>query len=317
LIPAGAEKVSGAFESLRFREGVPFPHQMNELVLRYRFTQLLVLATFALLFVGGLVTSTDSGLAVPDWPLSYGTLFPPMIGGIRFEHTHRVVAASVGLLTLILAIWTGLEEKRHSVRRLAFSCLGLVVLQGVLGGLTVLFLLPVPISVAHACIGPLFFSLTIFLALSTAPEGEPALADVTSGKDFTRFQRLSAFTTGLIFLQILLGALVRHTHLPGFVWAHIFSAFFVFFAVGTVVSKSLTEFQEEKRIERPALFLGFLVVLEFFLGIGAFLFTRLETTESGLGPVLLPTFHQTLGALVLGTSAAVTFLSRRRAGVPA
>ncbi len=290
---------------------------MNELVWRYRFTQGLVLATLILLFVGGLVTSTDSGLAVPDWPLSYGTLFPPMVGGIRFEHTHRVVAASVGFLTLILTIWTGAKERRASVRRLTFVCLGAVVLQGILGGLTVLFLLPVPISVAHACIGPLFFCLTVSLALLTMPEGEEAFSDVAGGKDLTPLQKRSAFTTGLIFLQIFLGALVRHTGLPAFVWTHILSAFVVFFAVGTLVAKALTEFPDERRVERPALFLGFLVVLEFFLGIGAFLFTQVELAESGLSRVLFPTLHQTLGALILGTSTAVTLLSWRRSGVPA
>jgi cytochrome c oxidase assembly protein subunit 15 len=118
--------------------------------MKYRLSQFLVLATLALLFIGGLVTSTDSGLAVPDWPLSYGTLTPPMIGGIRFEHTHRVVAAAVGFLTLVLTLWIGIKEKEAQVRRLAIAALAAVVTQGILGGMTVLHRLPAWISILHA-----------------------------------------------------------------------------------------------------------------------------------------------------------------------
>ena len=95
-------------------------------------------AGFLLVIAGGLVTSTGSGLAVPDWPLSYGTLFPPMVGGIRFEHSHRVIAATVGLMTLVLTLWVLFADRRRWVRRLAIAALALVVLQGLLGGLTVL-----------------------------------------------------------------------------------------------------------------------------------------------------------------------------------
>src|SRR3989338_3837872 len=116
-------------------------------------------ATLFLIFVGGLVTSTGSGLSVPDWPLSYGTLFPPMVGGIRFEHTHRLIAGFVGLLTLALAVWSSRREPRRSLRRLGWIALAAVVAQAVLGGITVLQQLPLPVSVAHACLGQLFFCL--------------------------------------------------------------------------------------------------------------------------------------------------------------
>jgi cytochrome c oxidase assembly protein subunit 15 len=283
---------------------------MTELVWRYRFTQLLVLTTLALLFVGGLVTSTDSGLAVPDWPLSYGSLFPPMVGGIRYEHTHRVVAALVGLLTLILTIWTGKQEARPWVRWLAIASLGAVVLQGILGGLTVLFLLPVPVSVAHACIGPLFFCLVVSLASLTSPENEVIPASV-SEEVLSRFRFHAGLTTGFVFLQILLGALVRHTAFSAFVWTHVASAFLVFFLTGELVRRGVSFFYEEKTILRPTLALGFLVILEFFLGIGAFLFTQVEGIHSTLGPILFPTLHQTLGALLLATGLLVTLRAQR------
>src|SRR5947199_5081710 len=99
-------------------------------------------ATFVLLFVGGLVTSTGSRLAVPDWPLSFGQVFPRMEGGVLFEHGHRLFATAVGLLTVGLAFWTSRIEPRRWVRVLGWAMLGVVVLQGVLGGVTVLLRLP-------------------------------------------------------------------------------------------------------------------------------------------------------------------------------
>src|SRR5947199_411468 len=104
-------------------------------------------ATFVLLFVGGLVTSTGSGLAVPDWPLSFGQVFPPMVGGVLFEHGHRLVAALVGCLTLVLALWIAIGEPRPMVRAAGLLALFAVVLQGVLGGVTVLYKLPLAVSV--------------------------------------------------------------------------------------------------------------------------------------------------------------------------
>ena len=136
----------------------------------HRLSQILAVLTFCLLFLGGLVTSTGSGLAVPDWPLSYGTLFPPMVGGIRFEHTHRVVASLAGLLSLVLVIRVGFEKRGRTVRWLAISSFGLVVLQGILGGLTVLHRLPAPISIFHACLGPIFFCSVVALTEVTSPE---------------------------------------------------------------------------------------------------------------------------------------------------
>src|SRR5437879_7028498 len=93
-------------------------------------------STFVLLFVGGLVTSTGSALAVPDWPLSYGQVFPRMEGGVLFEHGHRLIAAAVGLLTVVLAFWTSRVEPRREVRTLGWALVGVVVAQGLFGGLT-------------------------------------------------------------------------------------------------------------------------------------------------------------------------------------
>src|SRR5215468_4363002 len=174
---------------------------------RHRFAVLLVLATLCLIFVGGLVTSTGSGLAVPDWPLSYGMLMPPMVGGVFYEHGHRMAATAVGFLTLVLAFWTQRVEERRSVRRLAWVALLLVVVQGVLGGLTVKFLLPTPVSVTHAAVAQTFFCLTIALAYVLSREW--ALAVPRADPEGVRPAALLA--TGVVFGQLLLGAVMRHT----------------------------------------------------------------------------------------------------------
>src|SRR5262245_62938782 len=137
------------------------------------FAALVAASTAALIFAGGLVTSTGSGLAVPDWPNTYGWFmwtFPlsKMVGGIFYEHTHRLVASTVGFLIVVLAVWLWRAEPRAWVRRLGFVALGAVVTQGLLGGLTVRYLLPDPISIAHASLAQLVFCLTITISLVTS-----------------------------------------------------------------------------------------------------------------------------------------------------
>src|SRR2546430_667010 len=108
----------------------------------HRFAVFLMCCTVCLLFAGAMVKSTGSGLAVPDWPLSYGQVMPPMVGGVFYEHGHRMVATTVGILMVVLAVWLARREPRRWVRRLGLLAVGAVVAQGVLGGLTVIFLLP-------------------------------------------------------------------------------------------------------------------------------------------------------------------------------
>src|SRR5580698_266970 len=134
----------------------------------YRWSILLAFCTLLLVVAGGLVTSRDAGLSVPDWPLSYGKLMPPMEGGILYEHGHRMVATTVGLLTIVSMIWLFRSERRTWLRWLGAIALVAVILQGVLGGLTVLLLLPWWISTAHACLAQLFFATTVAIAIFTS-----------------------------------------------------------------------------------------------------------------------------------------------------
>ena len=134
----------------------------------HRYAMLTAFCTFLLVIAGGLVTSTGSGLAVPDWPLSYGMFFPPLVGGILYEHGHRMIAGAVGIMTMLLAAWMWRSEPRRWARRLAAAAVLVVLAQAGLGGLTVIFLLPTAISVAHAGLAMGFFSITCALALVTS-----------------------------------------------------------------------------------------------------------------------------------------------------
>lgn len=177
----------------------------------HRGATLLAFATLFLIFVGGLVTSTGSGLAVPDWPLSFGQFFPPMVGGVFYEHGHRLVAATVGLSTVMLASWVLLMERRPVVRRLAAAAVATVVAQGLLGGVTVLLLLPPAVSVAHACVAQAFLCITVALAVVTRPGWEATPLPVSRGADGPGLASLTALTAAAVYVQLLLGAIMRHT----------------------------------------------------------------------------------------------------------
>src|SRR4249919_6461 len=179
----------------------------------HKFSRYVAASTVLLIAAGGMVTSTDSGLSVPDWPTTYGWnmfTFPlsKWVGGIRYEHSHRLLASTVGFLTIILAAWTWWVEPRPWVPKLGVAALGAVILQGLLGGLTVLFLLPPAISIGHAGLAQIFFCLTLALALVSSPGWKNAAAPV----DDAMLRRVASTTTFLIFTQILIGATMRHTH---------------------------------------------------------------------------------------------------------
>jgi cytochrome c oxidase assembly protein subunit 15 len=281
-------------------------------------------ATFVLLFLGGLVTSTGSGLAVPDWPLSFGQIFPAMVGGVLFEHGHRLAAAAVGCLTVVLALWTVVGDGRASVRALGLLALLAVVLQGVLGGITVLYKLPIAVSVSHACLAQTFFCLTVTLALVTSPAWStprrrrpPAALGVVAG-----------LTTGVVFGQLVLGALMRHMHaglaIPDFPlafgqlvpplatsliaihFAHRVGALVVAVAVSSMAAYVLGH-SDDPWLRRPALFAGGLVVLQVTLG---------AVTIWSRRAVLPTTTHLVVGAALLATCLVLTLRATRVTLVP-
>ncbi|BDG08466.1 COX15/CtaA family protein [Anaeromyxobacter paludicola] len=160
------------------------------------------LATFALLVVGGLVHATGSSLACPDWPLCYGQFFPPMRGGILFEHGHRLVALCVLTLTAALTATVWRRRPDPALRRLTALAMALVLVQASLGALTVLFRLPLLVSSGHLATSMAFFSLVISLAWRLDPR-PPPLEAAPRG--------LVGIAALAVYAQIVLGAFVRHT----------------------------------------------------------------------------------------------------------
>src|SRR5215510_14369986 len=170
-----------------------------------RFAILVACATFFLIIAGALVTSHDAGLATSDWPLSNGQVFPKMVGNLFWEHGHRMVATSVGMLTIVLALYLFFKEKRRWVRRLGGIALAGVVLQGLLGGLTVKLLLPLWVSSAHATLAQLFFCTIVSLAVFTSRSWIEARR-IEEEKENLPLRYLCTAALVTIFLQLILGA---------------------------------------------------------------------------------------------------------------
>jgi cytochrome c oxidase assembly protein subunit 15 len=292
----------------------------------HRYCRLLAVATLLLVTAGGMVTSTNSGLSVPDWPTTYGQnmfTFPlnRMVGGIFFEHGHRLIASTVGFLTIGLAIFLWRVESRRWVRRLGYIALGVVILQGVLGGLTVIFLLPDAISISHAGLAQLFFSIVVSLTLFTSRTWrEPAAAPV----DDAKLRRRLTIMTALVYVQILLGATMRHTGaglaIPDFplsyghvvppFWsfaiaihfAHRLGALTIAFVALFNLGYIWTRYSNRPELTRPVSLLILIVATQVSLGALVVL--------TGKQPIV-NTLHVATGALVLVTSLVLTLRSYR------
>jgi heme a synthase len=272
----------------------------------YHFAIFLTCCTILLILAGGLVTSHDAGLAVPDWPLSYGQFFPPMVGNIFWEHGHRMIAGSVGILTLILAVWIQIKEPRIWMKRLGWIALGAVILQAVLGGLTVLYLLPAPISIFHACLAQTFLCILVSITYFLSPFSSQITAQ--HARDLAKLKRLSLMTTAFIYLQLILGATVRHTSFTTI--PHMVVAALVLIHVILVVIRTNQIEHADTAPQNVATSLGILTVLQIFLGVGSFVFTRM--IEQGYAPsteqVIFTAAHQTTGALILASSVVLVLM---------
>lgn len=276
----------------------------------HRFAVGTAVSTWLLLVAGALVTSNDAGLAVPDWPLSYGSWMPPMVGGILYEHGHRLIAAFVGLLATILALWLWRQEPRRWVRHLGLAAFLAVVAQGVLGGITVLFLLPTPVSVGHACLAQLFFCTTVSLALVTSPGWKPSAA-LFDDTGTPRLSSLALLTSAATFLQLLLGGLLRHGAVG--ITAHLVGGVAVVACVGWVVRSVYRRALEALPLGRTARWLLGLLMTQLALG-GAAYWSRLATRNASQPEPVMVAFtvlHVAVGALVLAAGVVLTFQSYR------
>lgn len=272
----------------------------------HRYILFTACCTFLLLIAGALVTGNEAGLSVPDWPLSYGSLNPPMVGGIRYEHGHRLIASFVGFLTVILAVWTWKKENRRPVRIVAFSALGTVIAQGVLGGITVLLFLPAPVSVMHACLAQTFFSLVAALVLLTSKSWQKKAELEAEERNHFSLRKIAVLTTASIYVQLILGAALRHSK-SGILF-HVAGAFLVTFFILWFIGRIYKFFEHRSELFNPALILGFLLMVQISLGVGSYL-VRLASHDDVQPmplPVAVTTAHLAVGALLLATCVVLT-----------
>jgi heme a synthase len=181
-----------------------------------RFAWLTCIATMLLICSGGMVTSKGVGLAVPDWPTTFGYnmfLFPvsKWVGGILFEHTHRLLGSAVGFLTIILAVWLWLRDDRKWMRNLGVIALAGVILQGILGGLRVTMLKD-EIGIFHACLAQAFLGLLVFIALARTKFWQTFAEQRVDAQKFAPIKTLAFAITIAIYVQLALGATMRHQH---------------------------------------------------------------------------------------------------------
>jgi heme o synthase len=177
-------------------------------MLVYRFAVATAVATYLLILIGGLVHGTGSSLACPDWPTCYGTLMPKMEGGVLVEHSHRIAAGTVVVLTLVLAglLTASRDPAQRRLRPFGWLAVALVFAQALLGGITVLLRLPTPISTAHTATSLLFFLTVLYIAVRARPArvAPPAASPPPVG----RFALVAAVA---VYFQMVLGGLVRHS----------------------------------------------------------------------------------------------------------
>ena len=298
-------------------------------MLLHLFALLTAASTAVLIFAGGLVTSTGSGLSVPDWPNSYGwTMFTfPIenwVGGIFYEHTHRLIASTVGFLILVLAFWLWRADPRRWVRRLGFIALGAVITQGMLGGITVLWYLPDPISIAHASLAQIVFCLTTTIALVTSPGWHRGYAGRGPAPDDRTLQRVARVTLAVIYVQIVVGATMRHTDaglaIPDFPWmfgglipdhwdpkiaihfAHRVGALFVTLMLLATTGHVFAHHRRRLELLRPSILLLVLVTIQITLGA----LTILSRKE-----YVINSLHVVTGACVLITTLVLTLRAHR------
>ncbi len=274
----------------------------------HRFARLTVGATFLLIVIGGIVTSTESGLAVPDWPTTFGYnmfLYPlsEMVGGVLYEHSHRLMGSFVGLLTVVLFIMLWAKKSSMWLRWLGCIALVGVIVQGVLGGLRVTQLSLV-LAIVHACLAQAFFALLCGIAwftsrdwLNTAPRDNPS-----GNLPAKKLRRLSLITTCLIYVQLIFGAILRHT--GSRLELHLLFAFLVTLHIFLIARRI---WQEEVLFRSVSALIGLLAV-QLLLGTGAFFvkFTTLGETMAVALTVAITTGHVAFGALMLVMSFVLT-----------
>lgn len=291
------------------------------------FSKLLVVATFALIFLGGLVTSLGAGLAVPDWPTTFGHnmfLYPVSgwVGGVFYEHTHRLLASVVGLITTVLAIWIWKTESRRWLRWLGVAAFILVLVQGIFGGLRVTQL-SIVLAMIHGCMAQAFLCVTIVIAVALSGKWRDRTAWQCDA-DLSGVRRLAWTFVGAVYAQLILGAVMRHlgaglaiTDFPmaygriippieslavGIHFAHRLGAVVVTLIAVALLASVLRRAVRESRLVRPALLIAGLIAFQIALGAHIIWLMR---------PPVTTTLHVVNGAAILGTGLLLALRASR------
>ena len=276
----------------------------------HRLAVFVFLWTILLLVFGALVTSNQAALSVPDWPTSYGTFTPPMLGGIVYEHTHRVIAGVLGVLLILETIVIWKYDSRRWLRWFALAAVGGVVAQGILGGEVVIRLLHYWLPELHACFAQVMFGAILSLAVFTSKwwvEPHSALQD-RAGLSIHSIATINAAVT---FLQVFLGAGFRHQDMP--IWPHLVGSFVVLGVMIWTAAVLRRRFDDSREMTLGRTLLHGMVGTQILLGFAAY-WSRL-TTADALHPmpvmVTLTVLHTVFGGLVFVTTVFVVLLCYR------
>jgi heme a synthase len=262
-------------------------------------------ATLVVITAGALVTSNDAGLSVPDWPTSFGYLVkvPHFVGGVRYEWTHRMVAGSLVTLTLAIALWTLIVEKRRWLRWLAVGAFCTVIAQAVLGGLTVLLFQPPAVSTAHATVAQTFFCIAVAIALFTGRRWVEEVPRVEFDQRRPSLFTLTLLSIFVLYVQLILGGMFRHHGMTW--WPHVLHAVIVAFVLAWTAVRALTLYAQVEAIRRPAILMLSLLITQLCLGFTAFL-TRIawgrDAAQPEVAMVISTVAHVAVGALLLATA---------------
>ncbi len=276
----------------------------------HRFAIFVVCWTVLLLIAGALVTSNEAALSVPDWPLSYGTLTPPMVGGIRFEHSHRLIAGGLGLLSIVLALLVWTKDERRWLRWFSVIAVAGIAAQAVLGGEVVIKLLHYWLPVIHACFAQIVFAALLSIAVFTSRwwiSDQPQVEDTGSLSIHT----LAIANAAVIYFQVILGAGFRHKEIP--VWPHMAGALVVLGMVIWLAAVLRRRFEKSAAISKTRILLHAILGTQLLLGLGAY-WQRLTTADAPQPMPLMVTLtvlHTVVGAILFGISILIVLLCYR------
>lgn len=273
--------------------------------------------TFQVIIAGALVTSNEAGLAVPDWPTSFHTFrMPKMVGGVFYEHGHRMIAGFTILLTLGIAVVTIAIDKRRWMRKLGLGALATILVQAILGGVTVVSFLPPAVSTAHAIVGQTFFCIAVTIALLTGRKYTGEVQKTAVDRRKPSLLALTLLSVLVLYVQLALGGMFRH---KGMSWEpHVFNAIVVAVVLTWTSIRVLSHYSEVDALRRPAIMMLSLLMAQLCLGFISFL-TKVVWGSGAAQPqpmmVWSTVAHVATGALLLATAVVLAIQAWRHVPV--